>query len=132
VTNGADLSLRKTDSPDPVHTGQPLTYTLTVRNGGPFSASGVTVSDQLPNNTAFGTASSTQGSCSLSQPMKRTVTCSIGTMARDQTVTVTIVVTPPSKKTTLTNTASVSSTTPESEHREQHGQRHDDRDPLAD
>jgi uncharacterized repeat protein (TIGR01451 family) len=111
VVNGADLSLTKTDSPDPVHTGQSLTYTLTVHNGGPFSAAAVSVTDQLPRNTAFGTASSTQGSCSLTQPTKRIVTCNVGTIASGGTVVVTIVVTPPSKKTTITNTASVTSTT---------------------
>jgi len=111
IVNGADLSLTKTGSPDPVHTGQTLTYTLTVHNGGPFAASNVSVSDQLPRNTAFGTATATQGSCSLTQPTKRIVTCSLGTIASGATVIATIMVTPPSKKTTITNTASVSSTT---------------------
>ena len=37
----ADLSLTKTDSPDPVLSGQQLTYTLTVHNGGPASAPSV-------------------------------------------------------------------------------------------
>jgi uncharacterized repeat protein (TIGR01451 family) len=111
IVSGADLSITKTGSPNPVHTGQALTYTLTVRNGGPFAAGSVSVTDQLPRNTAFGTASSTQGSCSLTQPTKRIVTCDLGTIASGATVTATIVVTPPSKKTTITNTASVSSTT---------------------
>jgi len=111
IVNGADLSLTKTGSPDPVHTGQTLTYTLTVHNGGPFAASNVSVSDQLPRNTAFGMATATQGSCSLTQPTKRIVTCSLGTIASGATVIATIMVTPPSKKTTITNTASVSSTT---------------------
>ncbi|TMK29445.1 MAG: exo-alpha-sialidase, partial [Actinobacteria bacterium] len=30
-----DISVTKTDSPDPVHVGQNLTYTITVTNGGP-------------------------------------------------------------------------------------------------
>jgi len=111
IVNGADLSITKTGSPDPVHTGQTLTYTLTVHNGGPLAASSVSVTDQLPRNTAFGTATATQGSCSLTQPTKRIVTCSLGTIASGATVTATVMVTPPSKKTTITNTASVSSTT---------------------
>jgi uncharacterized repeat protein (TIGR01451 family) len=111
IVNGADLSITKTGSPDPVHTGQNLTYTLTVHNGGPLAASSVSVTDQLPRNTAFGTATATQGSCSLTQPTKRIVTCSLGTIASGATVIATIMVTPPSKKTTITNTASVSSTT---------------------
>ena len=113
VVSGADLSLTKTGSPDPVHTGQNLTYTLTVRNNGPLAAANVSVTDQLPRNTAFGTATTTQGSCSFTQPAKRIVSCTLGTIGSGSTVTVKIVVTPPSKKTTITNTASVSSTTPD-------------------
>jgi len=111
VVSGADLSLTKTGSPNPVNTGQTLTYTLTVRNGGQLAAASVSVTDQLPRNTAFGAATTTQGTCSLSQPTKRIVTCSLGTIGSGSTATVTIIVTPPSKKTTITNTASVSSTT---------------------
>ena len=44
----ADLSLTKTDSPDPVLAGQLLTYTLTASNAGPSSATGVQVTDNLP------------------------------------------------------------------------------------
>jgi uncharacterized repeat protein (TIGR01451 family) len=113
VVNGADLSLAKTGSPNPVHTGQTLTYTLTVHNGGPLAAASVSLTDQLPRNTSFGTVTTTQGTCSFSQPAKRIVTCSLGTIGSGSTVTVTIRVTPPSKKTTITNTASVSSSTPD-------------------
>ena len=35
MTPAADLSLTKTDSPDPVLAGELLTYTLTVHNAGP-------------------------------------------------------------------------------------------------
>jgi uncharacterized repeat protein (TIGR01451 family) len=111
VVNGADLSITKSDSPDPVHTQQNLTYTITVHNGGPLAAAGVSVTDQLPRNTAFGSATASQGTCGFTQPTKRIVTCTLGTIANGTTVTVTIVVGPPSKKTTITNTASVSATT---------------------
>ena len=107
----ADLALTKTDSPDPVHTHENLTYTITVHNNGPSTATGVLVTDQLPMNTAFGTATASQGSCSLTQPAKRIVTCNLGTIASGATATVTIVVGPPSKKTVITNTASVSAAT---------------------
>src|SRR5207247_8822821 len=103
VVNGADLSITKTGSPNPVHTQQNLTYTITVHNNGPLDAAGVSVTDQLPRNTAFGTATASQGSCSFSQPMKRIVSCTLGKIANAKTVTVTIVVGPPSKKTTTTN-----------------------------
>ncbi len=111
VVNGADLSIAKTGSPNPVHTQENLTYTITVHNSGPLDAAGASVTDQLPKNTAFGSATASQGGCSFSQPTKRIVTCDLGTIANGTTVTVTIVVKPPSKKTTITNTASVSATT---------------------
>src|SRR5207237_6363098 len=34
----ADLSVTKTDSPDPAHVGQNLTYTVTVKKNGPDAA----------------------------------------------------------------------------------------------
>jgi len=111
VVNGADLSIAKTGSPNPVHTQENLTYTITVHNSGPLDAAGASVTDQLPKNTAFGSATASQGGCSFGQPTKRIVTCDLGTIANGTTVTVTIVVKPPSKKTTITNTASVSATT---------------------
>ena len=36
----ADLSVVKTDSPDPIMVGQDLTYTVTVTNNGPFATTG--------------------------------------------------------------------------------------------
>ena len=106
----ADLAITKLDSPDPVHVGQNLTYTITVTNNGPDRAQGVSVTDQLPKNAGYGSSSTTQGSCSL-KPSKTVVTCSIGTMASGATVTVTVSVKPTSKG-TITNTASVSLTFP--------------------
>lgn len=102
--DGADLSLTKTDSPDPAHVGQLLTYTLTVKNNGPLDATGVVVTDTLPKSTGFGSAS---------PPCARTktnVTCNFGTLAPGASATATINVKPTAKG-TITNTAVVSSTT---------------------
>jgi uncharacterized repeat protein (TIGR01451 family) len=106
----ADLSVSKTDSPDPVHIGQKLTYTVVVTNNGPDAATGVSLIDNLPKNAGFGSATSTQGTCTV-KPAKAQVTCSLGTLASGRTATVTIVV-KPTKKGTITNTATVSSTSP--------------------
>jgi len=108
VNPGADLALTKTDSPDPAHVGQELTYTLTVKNNGPQTATGVTVTDQLPKATGFGSAGASQGTCTRS---KETVVCSLGNLAAAKTATVTILVKPTAKG-TITNTASVSSSSP--------------------
>ena len=47
-TATADVSVSKTDSPDPVLVGGNLTYTLAIHNAGPDAAVGVVVSDSLP------------------------------------------------------------------------------------
>jgi len=110
VSPAADLSVTKTDSPDPVHVGQPLTYTIVVSNNGPSPAMNVSIQDQLPKNAGYGKPSTTQGTCSL-KPDKRLLTCNLGTMASGSIVTVTIVIKPTAKG-TITNTVSVSAASP--------------------
>jgi uncharacterized repeat protein (TIGR01451 family) len=100
----ADLSLTKTDSPDPVLAGGALTYTLTAHNNGPSGATGVTVTDNLPSGAAYVSASPSQGSCGQASG---TVTCNLGAVASGASATVQIAVTAPAEG-TITNTASVS------------------------
>jgi uncharacterized repeat protein (TIGR01451 family) len=50
----ADLSIAKADGPDPVSASATLIYTLTVSNGGPYTATDVTVIDMLPPEVTFG------------------------------------------------------------------------------
>jgi uncharacterized repeat protein (TIGR01451 family) len=106
VAPAADLSIAKTDAPDPVHLGQTLTYTLRVGNSGPSSATGVTVSDALPKNAGFGSATASQGTCTL-KPSKQQVLCNLGTIPNGGNATVTITVKPTAKG-TIVNTATVS------------------------
>ncbi len=80
----ADLSLTKTDSPDPVPAGGNVTYTLTAANNGPSAATGVTITDTLPASVTFVSASS---GCANSGG---TVTCTIGTLASGATASRTI------------------------------------------
>jgi len=105
----ADLSIVKTGPPTG-HVGQALTYTITATNNGPATASGVLVTDTLPKNTGFGSATSTQGTCAP-RPHSQAVDCTVGTMASGATVTITIVA-KPTQKGTYVNTATVSATSP--------------------
>jgi len=85
-----------------VAVGQDLTYTITVTNSGPDPATGVTLTDDLPDSAAFVSASP---GCMYIQA-NHTVVCSLGTLTSGSTATVTIVVRP-LQGGTITNTASV-------------------------
>jgi uncharacterized repeat protein (TIGR01451 family) len=107
AVGNTDLSITKTDTPDPIVQGNNLTYTITVTNGGANDASNVVVTDNLSANpdVDFVSATSTQGSC---QRAGNTVTCDLGTVLSGTSQTVTIIV-KPKKDGTITNTATVAS-----------------------
>jgi uncharacterized repeat protein (TIGR01451 family) len=98
----ADLSITKSDSPDPVTVGSNLTYTITVKNNGPSGATGVTMTDPLPGTVTFVSATPSQGNCTGTA----TVTCSLGSLSNGASATVTIVVTP-TQAGGISNTATV-------------------------
>jgi uncharacterized repeat protein (TIGR01451 family) len=97
-----DLSIVKVDRPDPVSVGSDLTYTLTVRNLGPDTATDVRVADSLPAATNFVSVRTTQGTCTGG----RVVRCSLGSMVNGAQATITIVVRP-TQPGALINTATV-------------------------
>src|SRR5436190_8207269 len=102
AVGSTDLSIAKTDSPDPVVAGSNLTYTITVTNpGGGNDASNVVVTDNLPSGVDFVSAAG----CTHSG---NTVTCNLGQVNSGTAPQVTIVVRP-KKEGTLTNTATVAS-----------------------
>ena len=76
----ADLSITKTDEPDPVAVGGTLTYTLDVVNAGPAPATAVRVVDTLPLGVTVGSITASQGTCSR---VGSTVTCLLGQIDRD-------------------------------------------------
>lgn len=98
----ANLSLTKTASPNPAITLANLTYRLIVTNNGPSPATNIVLTDNLPGGVSFVSASATQGSCSGTT----TVTCNLGSLARNAFAVVNIIVVPQAAG-TLTNNASV-------------------------
>ncbi len=104
--SNVDLSITKSDSPDPVRAGDTLTYSIGVKHNGPATtdASGVTVTDTLPVGVTYVSATPSQGSCSQSLGV---VTCTLGTLANGATATIEIKVIPPAAG-PLNNVASVS------------------------
>ncbi len=117
VQTQADLAVVKSDSPDPVVASQNLTYTIDFVNNGPSDAQSVTVTDPMPPNTTFVSASVKGKKWSTSAPAvggTGTITFSKATVAAGETAVFTIVLnvnlnTP--NNTTLTNTATAASAT---------------------
>ncbi|MBN1658874.1 MAG: DUF11 domain-containing protein [Anaerolineae bacterium] len=110
ITTLADVSISKTDDPDPVVPGELLNYTLTILNDGPSDAQDVVVSDTLPTEVLFVSANPppTGGPDPL--------TWELGTVAAGTSLDIAIVVQVPSSLTStqsLTNIADVSTTSPD-------------------
>jgi uncharacterized repeat protein (TIGR01451 family) len=77
----------KTDSPDPVAEGQPLTYKVVVKNNGPSDALNASLTESIPAEVTFGSAVPLpQGTCSGSGP----VLCDLGNLASGNSITVTV------------------------------------------
>lgn len=99
----ADLSVTKTDLPDPVKLGDYLTYNLTVTNHGVDQATGVMLKDDLPPTATFVSVESSQGTCSEEDGI---VTCELGSLDNGESVIITIVIIP-TQTGIITNTATV-------------------------
>jgi uncharacterized repeat protein (TIGR01451 family) len=109
VTPAPDLTIGKTASSPTVAVNAPYSYTLTVNNIGAGSANDVTVTDPLPAGVTLSSATGTGWSCSGTT----TVTCTMGPLAPGLAPAITLNVTAPSTGTTVNNTATVSTTTPD-------------------
>jgi uncharacterized repeat protein (TIGR01451 family) len=110
ITSGnADVSVVKTAAPGPYGTGNNLTYTIAVTNGGPTAAANVTVTDAIPAGATFVSATPTQGSCSGTT----TITCSLGSIANAGSASIALTITLPSTPGPVANTAVVSTTSPD-------------------
>ncbi len=100
----SNLSITKTPSSDPVPVGSNFSYTLQVDNAGPSDAENVTITDTLPAELSFVSASP---ACSWDGA---TLTCALGTVATGGSGSVTVTVTAPATPATVSNTASVTTT----------------------
>lgn len=116
-TGSADLSITKTDAKDSVQSGAPIDYTITVTNLGPDTAVTTVVTDKLPKGTTFvsGIVSGTSvaGTCTAKGAK---VTCTLGDLTKSgahDTATISLRVTAPTTGGTITNTADVTSDTPD-------------------
>ena len=112
VNGSVDVGIVKTDSSDPVVAGGTLTYTITVTNNGPSTATNVVVSDPLPTGLTFTSGTATNGGTVTNA--NNTVTATIPTLASGASATITVVTAVSATATgTLTNIATVDTTEPD-------------------
>ena len=102
VLPSADLSLSKSASTALATVNQPLTYTLVATNAGPSSATNVTVTDTLPAQVQFVSASVPCTGASV-------LVCDLDTLNVGEVMTVTVVVVPMTSGGVLNNSAVVTS-----------------------
>lgn len=86
-----DLSITVLDTPDPIRAQKTLSYTLSVNNDGPSSASGVVVTHTVPLTVSLTTAVSPQGNCVLSG---QTAVCQLDALNSGQSAIVQVAVVP--------------------------------------
>jgi uncharacterized repeat protein (TIGR01451 family) len=98
----ADLQVNKTVSNPTPNVGDTITYTITLKDNGPDSATNVTLTDLLPAGVAFVSATASQGTYTPG-----TGVWTVGTVAvtTPQTLTITATVTSPNP---AANTAAIS------------------------
>ena len=110
IPDGADLSIAKSKTPNPVAQGSPITSTIVVTNNGPQATSGVlTVTDVLDPGETFVSAVGTNWTCTDDGMMPGTVTCTYSAtpLAGGASTTGVTIITTATGVGLLTNTASV-------------------------
>jgi uncharacterized repeat protein (TIGR01451 family) len=128
VNTSADLEVSKSDTPDPVNAGQDITYTINFKNNGPSDAQSVSVSDATPANTTFVSVTTPAGwtrTDSVAVGGTGTISFTKSTVANQETASFTLVLKVNSNTaagTVITNTATKSSTTSDSNNANDSGQ----------
>ena len=116
ITASADLTITKTAAPPAPLPGQMLTYTITVTQNGPSDAANVTVTDALPSAVLFQSITASGWTCTTpAVGTSGTVSCTRTPLAPGSypmTIQGTVTASTPTG-TVISNTASVTSTTPD-------------------
>jgi trimeric autotransporter adhesin len=98
----ADVAV-SVSAPSSVASGNDVTYSVTVTNGGPSTANPVTLLNFLPDGTTFKSVTASQGTCAGGMVVR----CNLGSMSSSGTATLQITATMLAAG-TLTNTATAS------------------------
>ena len=120
VAPSANLTITKSDAPDPVTAGNNITYTITAANSGPSAAATVVLSDAVPAGTTFASLASPSGWTCPTPPAvgaTGTIQCNRASLAPldgPQVFTLTVKVNADVPAgTAITNTATLTSPTPD-------------------
>jgi uncharacterized repeat protein (TIGR01451 family) len=105
----ADVGVLVADQPDPAFVNGIVTFTITVTNLGPNSASGVALTNLLAPELQFLSVTQSQGSCNFSSGL---LNCAVGTIAARAAATITLQAATPLTPTLLTNQFGVTSVSP--------------------
>jgi uncharacterized repeat protein (TIGR01451 family) len=82
ATTSANLSVDQDVAPDPGTAGSPMTYTLTIANAGPDTATGVRLIDELPAfGLSLGSIVPSQGTCAPASGFFLEVRCDLGSLS---------------------------------------------------
>ncbi len=100
-----DLEVTQTGPTEPQPIGENTTFNTVVTNKGPVTGTAVTLTNPLPPNTTFVSATPTQGTCQLTN---NNVVCNLGDLNPGQSVNIATVVTPVAPG-TITNQVSIAS-----------------------
>ena len=101
---GPDLHTLLSISANPVQTGSPLPYTITITNDGPGAATDVALTDTLPSGVVYSSYTASQGSCEFNGGI---FTCNLGEIAQNGTATVTLNTTAPVAPGPVVNSSTV-------------------------
>jgi len=104
----ADLDISRTAGPSFVYEGEKLTLNIVVNNNGPDTANLVTLANPIPSGTTYSSSAASQGSCTLAGGV---LNCSLGSIAAHGQATVTLTLNTGAAGTTITDVATVSSST---------------------
>jgi len=103
-----DLEVKETGPTEPVPVGNNLNFNIQVTNKGTVTGIDVILTNPLPVNTTFVSATPSQGTCGLTNN-NTSLVCNLGDINPGQTVTIPVVVTPTAPG-TITNSVTIAST----------------------
>jgi uncharacterized repeat protein (TIGR01451 family) len=106
-----DLAVVKVGDPGSVLVNGHVVYTITAINNGPDTATGVKVTDTLPAGVRVNSIKSSLGSCKLSG---LTITCSLGTLAKNAHATIIVDTNAPATAGEIVNHAHIQGNEPDS------------------